>query len=89
MTPDVCMQFLVWSYYYHDILPQRGVSYQSYGKFSFQDAKRLDDLKAVLFKSFEERSVFNACQQFRLAKENNEPCPYTQSALDQMFAKEQ
>ena len=21
MTPDVCMRFLVWSYYYHDIMP--------------------------------------------------------------------
>lgn len=22
MTPDVCMRFLVWSYYYHDVLPE-------------------------------------------------------------------
>lgn len=21
MTPDVCMRFLVWSYYYHDVMP--------------------------------------------------------------------
>lgn len=21
MTPDVCMRFIVWSYYYHDVMP--------------------------------------------------------------------
>lgn len=27
MTPDICMRFLVWSYYYHEVVPQKGVSY--------------------------------------------------------------
>lgn len=88
MTPDVCMRFLVWSYYYHDVMPQKNVSYTAYGKFSAEDAARLDDLKAMLFKCFEEQSVFNACKQFQLAKVRQEPCPFTQSELDAMFAKE-
>lgn len=88
MTPDVCMRFLVWSYYYHDVMPQKNVSYAACGKFSTKDAARLDDLKAMLFKCFEEQSVFNACKQFQLAKVRQEPCPFTQSELDAMFAKE-
>ena len=88
MTPDVCMRFLVWSYYYHDIMPEKSVSYKKCGKFSEADAIRLDELKAMLFKCFEEQSVVNACNQFRLAKVRQEPCPFTQSELDQMFAPE-
>jgi len=88
MTPDACMQFLVWSYYYHDVMPQKGVSYKTCGKFSDEDSKRLDELKATLFKCFEEQSVFNVCKQFQLAKVRQEPCPFPQAALDSMFAKE-
>lgn len=87
MTPDVCMRFLVWSYYYHDIMPEQGRSYKSYGVFSDADAHRLDELKAMLFKCFEEDSVVRACQQFQLAKMREEPCPFPQSQLDAMFAK--
>ena len=54
MTPDVCMQFLVWSYYYHDVMPQKEVSYAVCGKFSVKDVSRLDELKATLFKCFQE-----------------------------------
>lgn len=86
MTPDVCMQFLVWSYYYHDIMPEKNRSFASYNKFSPEDAKRLDELKDMLFKCFEEQSVFNACKQFQLAKIQHEPCPFPQDALDKMFA---
>ncbi len=88
MTPDVCMRFLVWSYYYHGILPEPNRSFKSYGKFSEEDAMRLDALKSSLFKCFEEQSVINACNQFQLAKLRNEPCPFPQSTLDQQFAKE-
>lgn len=88
MTPDVCMMFLVWSYYYHDILPERAKSYATYKKFSDEDVTRLDKLKNTLFLTIEEQSVINACQQFRLAKVRQEPCPYSQSHLDAMFAKE-
>ena len=88
MTPDVCMRFLVWSYYYHDVLPQKAVSYRACGKFSDADAQRLDELKAMLFKCFEEQSVVNACKQVQLAKVRREPCPFSQSELDGMFAKE-
>ena len=88
MTPDVCMRFLVWSYYYHDLLPQPTVSYAACGRFSNEDAQRLDELKAMLFKCFEEQSVINACKQFQLAKQRQEPCPFPQALLDSMFAAE-
>lgn len=89
MTPDVCMRFLVWSYYYHDVIPGKAVSYKACGKFSDADSQRLDELKDMLFKCFEEQSVFNACKQFQMAKIKNEPCPFPQTELDRMFAKEQ
>lgn len=88
MTPDVCMRFLVWSCYYHNIIPEKKVSYKTCGKFSDEDASRLDELKEMLFKCFEEQSVFNACKQFELAKIQKEPCPFPQAELDMMFAKE-
>ena len=88
MTPDVAMQFMVWSYYYHDVLPEKNVSYSKCGKFSEEDVKRLDELKDMLFKCFEEESVNNACKQFQLAKVRQEPCPFPQSTLDNMFASE-
>ena len=88
MTQEVGMQFLVWSYYYHSIMPEKNVSYSTYGKFSANDAKRLDELKDMLFKCFEEQSVSNACKQFQLAKIRQEPCPFPQAMLDNLFAKE-
>lgn len=88
MTPDVCMRFLVWSYYYHNIQPEKSMSYKTCGKFTDADATRLDELKDMLFKCFEEQSVFNACKQFEMAKQRHEPCPFPQSELDLMFAKE-
>lgn len=88
MTPEVCMKFLVWSFYYHSVMPEKGVSYKVCGKFSDSDAERMDELKDLLFKCFEEQSVVNACHQFQLAKMRQEPCPFTQSELDLMFASE-
>lgn len=82
------MQFLVWSYYYHDIMPEKSVSYRNCGKFADADVEKLDELKDMLFKCFEEESVLNACHQFQLAKIRHEPCPFPQSTLDAMFAKE-
>ena len=89
MTPDVCMRFLVWSYYYHDVMPEKTVSYRVCGKFSEADSERLDELKDMLFRCFEEESVVNACRQFQMAKVRQEPCPFSQHELDGMFAKEQ
>lgn len=86
MTPDVCMQFLVWSYYYHGVMPQKNVSYADCGLFSEKDVARLDELKDTLFACFEEDSVQRACMQFQLAKHRGEPCPFPQDALDRMFA---
>lgn len=86
MTPDVCMQFLVWSYYYHGVMPQKDVSYAECGLFSEKDVARLDELKDTLFKCFKEDSVVRACQQFQLAKHRGEPCPFPQQMLDRMFA---
>lgn len=88
MTPDVCMRFLVWSYYYHDLMPQINVSYSACHKFSNEDSQRMDELKDMLFKCFEEQSVINACKQFQMAKVRQEPCPFSQSELDNMFAEE-
>ena len=88
MTPDVAMQFMIWSYYYHNIFPEKNASYSKCGRFSESDAKRLDELKDMLFRCFEEESVFNACKQFQLAKTRNEACPFTQQQLDSLFAKE-
>ncbi len=82
------MKFLVWSFYYHSVMPEKGVSYKACGKFTDSDAERMDELKDLLFKCFEEQSVVNACHQFQLAKMRQEPCPFTQSELDQIFAPE-
>ena len=49
---------------------------------------KLDELKDMLFKCFEEQSVINACKQFQMAKVRKEPCPFSQVELDNMFAKE-
>ena len=89
MTPDVAMKFMVWSYYYHDVLPRKEVSYAVCGKFLTTDVARLDELKNMLFKCFEEDSVHRACRQFQLAKSRQEPCPFPQAVLDAMFAREQ
>lgn len=88
MTPQVCMQFLIWSCFYHDIIPEKELSYTNSRKFSDDDARHLDELKNMLFKCFEEESVLSACHQLQLAKVRNEPCPYTQKQLDSMFAHE-
>lgn len=86
MTPDVCMMFLVWSYYYHDIMPEKNTSYAEYDIFSSTDVTKVDKIKEALFNCFEEESVIRACFQFRRAKETGEPCPYSQEMLDNMFA---
>ena len=62
MTPDVCMRFLIWSYYYHDVIPEKHVSYRTCSKFSEEDCQRLDTLKDMLFRCYEEQSVRNACK---------------------------
>ena len=58
------------------------------GLFPEADIDRLDALQETLFKCFEEDSIVKACHQFRLAKLQNEPCPFSQDDLDRMFAKE-
>lgn len=88
MTPDVCMRFLIWSYYYHDIIPSPSLSYAASGKFSDSDSRKLDSLRDTLFRCFEEPSVLNACHQFARAKQLGEPCPFPQSELDALFARE-
>lgn len=89
MTPDVCMKFLIWSYYYHGVIPRKGHSYGECAFFSPADVQRLDQLNDTLFKCFTEESVMNAIHQFHLAKIQKEPCPFTQHELDAMFAKAQ
>ena len=86
ITPEVCMMFLVWSYYYHGVMPEKNVSYSECDLFHKDDIAKLDEIKSALFKCFEEESVIRACFQFRQAKKNGEPCPYPQDTLDKMFA---
>lgn len=88
ITPDLCMRFLIWSFYYHDIVPTSKMSYASSHKFSPEDARRLDEVKDMVIKLYEEDSIRNACDQFRLARIKHEPCPFTQEELDSIFAKE-
>lgn len=88
ITPDTCMQFLIWSYYYHGIMPTKDTDYRSYGTFSDHDGIRLNEIKDAMFRCFEETSVRNACKQFQIAKERHESCPFTQHTLDNLFAKE-
>lgn len=88
MTPDMCMRFLVWSYYYHDIMPDSRISYALVGRFSDEDVRKLDDLRNTLFRCFEQESVIRACAQFARAKQTGEPCPFTQAELDTIFAAE-
>lgn len=88
MTPDMAMRFMVWSYYYHGVLPEEKVSYAACGRFAAGDVARLDELKEALLKCFGEDSVARACQQLLLAKARQEPCPFPQAMLDAMFACE-
>ena len=88
MTPDVAMQFMVWSYYYHDIIPEKSVSYAKCGRFAAADVPQLDQLRDLLFKCFEAQSVYAACKQLQVAKESHAACPFTQEALDHIFAAE-
>lgn len=89
MTQETGFKFIIWSYYYHGIVPETGRSYAECGKFSRQDAQRLDGIKETLFMCFEPESVRNACRQFARAKTAQEPCPFPQELLDSLFAKEQ
>ncbi|MBO4806082.1 MAG: hypothetical protein J5554_08570 [Paludibacteraceae bacterium] len=88
MTQDLCMRFLVWSYYYHGIQPEKEKSFSEYGIFKESDCQRLDELKDSLFLCFEAESIHRACEQFYRARVLHEPCPYSQADLDRMFASE-
>lgn len=88
MTPDMCYRFIIWSYYYHEIVPEKERSYSTCGKFSPKDVKHLDYLKRLLYECFEEASVLGACHQLQKAKEMNETCPFSREELDAMFAHE-
>lgn len=85
MTPDMCMKFLIWSYYYYDILPTSQYSYTTCNLFTKDVQLKLDNLKATMFLCVTEDSVKNAAEQLRMAKMRNEVCPYTKSELDNIF----
>lgn len=88
MSREVALQFMIWSYYYHDIMPASNMSYKDCGRFADEDVKRLDDFKSTLLKTFEESTVQMACKNFDSAKNDPSSCPFTQSDLDAKFAKE-
>ena len=86
ITPDTCMKFLVWSYFYHGITPSPAMTYAATGLFSAKDAEKLDVIKDSVFKCFDEASVGRALAQFDMAKARHEPCPFSQSELNTLFA---
>lgn len=88
MTQDVAMRFIVWSYFFHGIRPEKNVSYADCGKFSERDVTHLDQLRDTLFRTVTEQSVFNACAKLDMAVVMHEQSPYPQRELDKMFAKE-
>lgn len=88
ITPIFCLQFIVWSYYYHNILPISSCDYRSLCRFSPNDADRLNLIKNAIIEFYTEQSIKKACQNFDKAKEEGEPCPFTQQFLDAIFAKE-
>ena len=89
ITPDTCMKFLVWSYYYHGIAPAPATSYAATGFFTAKDAEKLDVIKDAVFKCFDEASVKRALAQFDMAKARREPCPFSESELNTLFATPQ
>lgn len=83
------MKFLVWSYFYHGIAPAPAFSYSSTAMFSAKDAEKLDMIKDSMFKCFDEESVKRALAQFDIAKAKHEPCPFSESELNSLFATPQ
>lgn len=88
VTPMFCMQFIVWSYYYHNILPTSTCDYRSLCRFFPTDAERLNLIKNAVIDFYTEQSIKKACEQLDKAKEFGEHCPFTQQSLDTIFAEE-
>ncbi len=91
MTPDLAMRFLVWASYYHDLEPKCGKSFARFKNnqggdlFSLADSMRLDRVQEALFRCFDPPSVKRSCAQMKLAKEKNEPCPFSLEELNFLF----
>lgn len=87
ITPEFCMQFLVWSYYYHSIIPAREGVFSESGMFRPYDADNMDAICSKILIFYGEESIRRACRQFDKAKEVGEECPFSQEMLDTIFAK--
>lgn len=85
MPAQLAMQFLVWAVYYNDLELKENVSFAAYGKFSADDAARLDRIKQALFRCFDQQSVDRSSEQMRMAKRMGEKCPFPQEALNGLF----
>lgn len=89
VTPDMCMKFMIWSYYYHGIMPNEKISYKACGMFSVSDVSKLDTIKDAIFRCYGRDSIVNMCKKFDMAKQLNEPCPFKREELDVLFANVQ
>lgn len=87
ITPELCFQFLIWSYYYHSIMPSHKGAFISSGMFTPSDAERIEEIFSLILKFYDEDSIRQACKRLDTAKETESPCPYTQELLDMIFAK--
>jgi len=85
MTPDMCMKFLIWSYYYYDIIPTSDFDFAECEKLSSELVLRLNNIKDMMLRCFTEDSVLRAVEQLRKAKMQNEVCPYSKIELDAIF----
>mgnify|MGYP007069883711 CR=1 FL=1 len=87
MTPDMCMKFLVWSYYYNDIVPTSDFKFEKSEMITEKQAEELNNIKQAMLLCFTEDSVMRAVGQLRQAKLNNEVCPFSKVELDSIFLK--
>lgn len=85
LSQELAMKFLVWAAYYNGIVPAEDITFASYGVFSSADAQRLDRIKNALFKCFGSASVAGACAQMMKAKRIGEPCPFSETSLNELF----
>ncbi len=88
MTPDMCMKFLIWSYYYNNISPTADFNFEECKLFTPEQAFELNNIKRAMLLCFTEDSVVRAVEQLRMAKMKGEVCPFSKAELDAIFLKQ-
>lgn len=87
MPAELAMKFMVWVGYFNGMDLEKGKSFSRYEGFSAKDAERLDRLQDVLFRCFEPESVGAAMRSLKQARNNSEPCPFSEESLNELFGK--